>query len=572
MAAAWGLSSDSESSGSDSESSTPSPANAVHAAPRRVGRPRKIQDGPVPPLLPAPPAPSAVVLRDLATIIRPLGGTYPEAVARMISAASTSCEKLSDIDQKFVDRVLSPEPVPPQLPQLARLLGLCPRTVARKLFLTGSILYHGTRALAASLLSNLLNTKQLDRIKIRGVFRSVTYDETPLAVRVRESSSGPLSAACTSKLLQPYMEMCILTENLDTGVFSCTVMPLPCPLQVLDRGTGVNLKHGLDHATSIPGFSAFVDNCCQSDTFIGDVSACDRASANRVAEDGSYVQNKVPRLRMPCMAHIASTGQGRSFAATSVAVDGIVALGILMRNNAGSAAEVQQIIAQVLLSKLDDVIDAEPHPSCHVQVQYLNAFLRSTLPGTDSGRNRACKLLSLLTGDVRSNRIVLRVVGGRANIDLSKWSTAVSEAILPSQIETFPRHRWVNYVGAISSCALLNLHSFFSPVIMTWLAGREQVKTGPAALADGGGASWCISSDSDCDEQCRKVVSAPAPVMDNIVAAAAASSGGGNTSSFVAFNNAQKSKCRKWVLSKCRRCDRVHALVLAIVCYASPPG
>ena len=217
--------------------------------------------------------------------------------------------------------------------------------------------YSGSRCLAASLLSTYLILWQTKRVHIHGVLTNLCYDETPLTVRCKTpNKTGPeeeqktklQSAGMVGKLLCIDFEVAILTQKVDRPQrWQCSVMPIPCPVQILDRGTGEVLRHCIDAVTRIP---VLHDVCCVPDVFAADISCCDRASANGRCGDGLYAgaAARTKRLRMPCFAHTASTSQGRVYAVVSLDFTGLIAMS-LAQSGTGSDDAFRKCIVEVLL-------------------------------------------------------------------------------------------------------------------------------------------------------------------------------------------------------------------------------
>ena len=205
--------------------------------------------------------------------------------------------------------------------------------------------------------------------------------------------------------------------------------------------------------------------------FSADVSAADRAGSNRVCEDGLYADAPafVKRLRLPCVAHMASTSTGRGLSTVSREFTGLIATALAM-DPAGMVKELRGCIEEVLLESLLPVVDGPRLPDGHESVQYLRALLHLCLPPTEGGSQRCCFLLSLLTSDVREPYIQLRVPGGAANICTKTWARNVSHALLPRSIGVFARHRWCNSLPTVQPFVLIaNIHDLLYRAGVRWL-------------------------------------------------------------------------------------------------------
>ena len=127
-------------------------------------------------------------------------------------------------------------------------LGIPPQTINRKVLLAGAAIFYGARCLAASMLSKVVMLEKTGRLKVEGVFTFLSYDETPMQVRSRNpdkmrklSDTKPT----TSKLLQKELTLAILTRPLVAGnaelvkpKFDLALLHLPCPVHLMQRGTG----------------------------------------------------------------------------------------------------------------------------------------------------------------------------------------------------------------------------------------------------------------------------------------------------------------------------------------------
>ena len=87
----------------------------------------------------------------------------------------------------------------------------------------------------------------------------------------------------------------------------------------------------------------------QRDLFLTQAFIGDRASANDVGFDCAYARTlHIPRLRLPCLAHVASTYQGRSYASVSDDMSGIIGMSIAV-SNAGELTALRKCIVNLLL-------------------------------------------------------------------------------------------------------------------------------------------------------------------------------------------------------------------------------
>ena len=142
-------------------------------------------------------------------------------------------------------------------------LGIAPQTIKRKVLLAGAAIFYGARCLAASMLSKVVMLEKTGRLKVEGVFTFLSYDETPMQVRSRNSDKMkvPDAKPATSKLLQKELTLAILTRPLVAGnaelvkpKFDLALLHLPCPVHLMQRGTGEVTKLCLDEELDVPFF------------------------------------------------------------------------------------------------------------------------------------------------------------------------------------------------------------------------------------------------------------------------------------------------------------------------------
>ena len=445
-------------------------------------------------------ASAVAVCRPIGSYIRPVGDDAVSVMVGTLLQADVHASKSAGQDGAsstvgvLVEEYLGGLPeCPPSHSQAAKKTGLHRQTVQTKVKSMASAVFHGSRALAASVVSKVLRAQHDDDLKFIYCFQNVLYDETPLTLRGKK-----LDAAAPTKLFQSEVEVAVLTQSkANPRSFSCCVLALPQPVQSLKKGTGMILKTALNRACRVPFWRELEQS--NKDVFAAGISCCDRAGSNGVAEDQVYAATAdVARLRMPCYARIAATSQGRGFSAVAEMFTGIIA-GSLTMAKAGEADDFGECIQQALLDGLDlgGVLDAQPLPADSPAVRYLDDLLRLTLPGTDSGFARAQALRDLLTSDVREVSIWLRVPGGV--LDRKSWAKQVAENLLPTAIAVFPRHRWVNSADAVGAYALLGgVHDVLPRAGQLWMGERSKSGVRTLCLVDD---KWAVSDDEDAPKK-----------------------------------------------------------------------
>ena len=354
-----------ESSSGDSSStssSSPVPVRGRGRGQRPRGRPRRVPAAPEP-VVPSPTADVVAVAAELplSSFIRPLGGPSCELVARLLRRPAVE-EPPAEVSHYLGD--VAP---PVNVTRNAEKLNMPPRTFKRRMQTLAAAAFFGTRALAASLISTLQRKALQPTFRVVGIFRPVAYDETSMKTRVhrKENKEDP-QLPVTTKLLQAECQFMVLYQNLpleseeDKGAFDCIVLNLPCRVQVADRGTGEVLQAAVDKVSEIPGLASFRDE--NAAAFSTDVSHCDRAKSNNRAEDGLFARHGVPRVRMICVAHIASTAQGRGFSVVADDLTGIISMSLSQLSASGEAFAFQCHIRDVLFESIVGLHNRHPLP------------------------------------------------------------------------------------------------------------------------------------------------------------------------------------------------------------------
>ena len=291
---------------------------------------------------------------------------------------------------------------------MAKSLNMPRSSFTREIQYLAAACYAGTRALVQSVVLKHLTLASLGQLRIVSVMRFLSYDETPLTLRIADnapSQSQPSKSAChqkqkgtSSKLLQVESEYCVVSQSLETGEYLAVSVTLPLPLVILESGKGRCLRAALmQHCDDIPQLAMLLD--ASQIVFHLDASTCDRAASNDSAEDQLYFHEhglSVPRLRLPCFAHMVSTAQGKGFNIVQHIVTGIISTGLYMKL-AGQPKRFRLACRDVLILSVVDVLDIRLQPEPNDR---LEALLGLALPGTNAGQVLAEDLREPLTGDI----------------------------------------------------------------------------------------------------------------------------------------------------------------------------
>ena len=158
------------------------------------------------------------------------------------------------------------------------------------MFSTAAAVYYGSRCFAGGIISRITNLEMNKQVTVEAVFTFTSYDETPMVVRAARAQAGAKADAtpATSKLLQSEVEFGILTRHGER--YDLSLLSLPCPVHLLQRGTGEALKASLDELIDdIPFLHSL--QTVNANVFVCGVSAADRAQANNKAENGIYIMS-----------------------------------------------------------------------------------------------------------------------------------------------------------------------------------------------------------------------------------------------------------------------------------------
>ena len=378
--------------------------------------------------------PVAAQADSLSLVLRPVGGPLQSLVAKVVHNFAPGTDVGEDLT-KIVDLYLGPmraHNLGMSTFAMSSVLAIPPRDLQRRLLVGAEAVFVGSRALAASIISKLHVLQVNKKIRIEAVLTNILYDETPMIVRHGEKpehikAGASTGTAATSKLLCVELELGILQRDLDSGKLNFMVCSLPCPVQALQKGTGAIVKHALQKVCRVPLLDELRNTLRPSshrDSFLErpfsvDMSCCDRAGENRVAEDALYLDSAahIERLRMPCFVHIGSTSTGRGLSSVALDMTGMIATSLTM-DAAGAVASFRQCCVDTLVESMLPPIDAPRYGPDHESVIYLRDLLHLCIPFSDQGTKRANKLMSMLTSDIRELVIKIRILGGTANVDV----------------------------------------------------------------------------------------------------------------------------------------------------------
>ena len=529
-------SSSSASSGGESTSSTEliarlAPAPCVRAARRGRGRPRgqggtqadrarrdrllaargllALLPDEAPPAAPAPVAdavtrfgydivPRSAVYHGCAAVVPVLGQRVAGALADL---PSSSVDAAALVVSEYV---VGEEPLP-TMGSRGLITGFgCKsgdyRGLRRKLVRLGSSFVHCSLAMANGILGDFKDMAE------RGIAEPVCvsifdmYDETPLRLRTKDDTAGESSLPGVSKVVQSELDIAVLMllppeAGSAEGTYVSTVLKMPCPLSVVDRGTGECLKAAIDiNRLHLPNLRALISLCKY------EINACtaDRSNANDRAEDGKYAElPSALRARLPCFAHAAHTCQGRIMNPIHFEISGCIS-GSAVMDNASVKMKLRGRLSTVLRLGVR-VLDAPPLRPSHPAMRHLEQLLSLCLEESEDRGDRGAMLRRCLTADIEADDIVWRVQGGADHAAIKKWADDLAWALLPKLIKTVHKSRWLNGVYPQTQWGLLgNVWHLLRRGGSQWLEGlgaKLPSKRKAGAAAAPARSSWDLPSN-----------------------------------------------------------------------------
>ena len=182
------------------------------------------------------------------SLLRPVGGGEIEFIGKLMNLPDRDrrvTHEQKEESKKLIERFVPTMPHfcrhrrrIPSAAGVARELAIPPRTVQRRLLMTGAAVFYGSLCLVGGIISRITNLERDKKLKVEAVFTFTSYDETPMRVRARAKQEGPVDGkAVTSKLLQSELDVGILTSS--GGRFSLTLVTLPCPVHIFSNGVWV---------------------------------------------------------------------------------------------------------------------------------------------------------------------------------------------------------------------------------------------------------------------------------------------------------------------------------------------
>ena len=347
----------------------------------------------------------------------------------------------------------------------AHYLHMDRRTMKRRILEAASLGYITSRMYASSVFSHLLRAVAQEKITIANVTCAISWDETPLPMKAcavkaqrRVSMETPgfalpkdtkavmeshelrdLNDKGTMKVVQTSVSVTVVFRELEDSNVQCWVLPIVCPLSIVDRATGPALQAVLSEHASLP----VLGELRQAATLNQDICIRDSAAANIVSDEIGYAKGG-DNLRLPvgCAAHGVSNAQRYSFAAVKEMITGVISCSLAQRPG-GSVPLLRAAIVEVLLRRVE-VRRGFVLRSNDSRVSYKDAVLDLCVKKDAAGLARRANLQLLMNGDWQLDAVHLYISAGQ-DVDLRKWAVSVATLLLPSAIEVFPRRVFFNH-------------------------------------------------------------------------------------------------------------------------------
>ena len=413
----------------------------------------------------------------------------------------------------------------------AKLLGISRSALPEKVEELASMTYCCGRLLLEGVASHF--RAQIEQGKLEPLCECSLqiFDETPMPLRVNEHSaqgskatssdaivpySGlrqhrrALRTTTTTKLLQVERAEAFVVRDVVSKKFLCVVLPQAVPVLPMAQCVGETLWTAIEHRLS---WSPVWLQFCELFKFQAGLSVCDGASSNgryeaavlqsmlsRRKSDRAAGKTKA-RLRLFCEVHMLSTIVGRSYAALTSEISGLISLCLASRAS-GAIAMLRHALTDIIQSSVV-VHKCSPPLECHPR---LAAVLDVCLPHTSAGEVRKHTLRRLLTGNISLDVIDLCTLAQDPAI--CSYAESLSEALLPGTIGMFARHRWLTTLGPLKTVTLIdNVHHLLRRAGPLWIAYMRGKPRMPARFAQDDlipSVSWNPPNDDDDDKPSGK--------------------------------------------------------------------
>ena len=323
-------------------------------------------------------------------------------------------------------------------------------------------------------------SKQQSGLPARGCSRQIAMWKQSQAGKQSQLIGGRLDQVASAKIVQSDAKLVALCRHKASGRLLVFEHAIPQPLRIVESCSGSALAECLRRSADIPflrtlwdkfGFSAFV-------------TVSDNGSSNNLAERGIefLVLPFLHFIHMKCRIHKLHTVTGRTLKPFDEIVGGMVALALATK--AGGAARLRQAIETVLKDSVELVPNGIPPALGSAAGVFREHLFDLCLPLHKLGsESRRVLLRSLFNGNLQSDRIDVYYPAGDWTEET--WAREAANALLPCNLDVFPRHRWLSSVTIVNQILLLaGVHNVLKRAVLLWLGRDADANTLAPAIAD----------------------------------------------------------------------------------------
>lgn len=363
----------------------------------------------------------------------------------------------------------------------ASKLGIAPGTFRRGLVVAAAAVFLAARQSWAIWLQHMKALVVSGKLQCLMCVTSRTYDETPLKLRLSEDA-GQKSEAVIAKVLQTRLKVGWLFRHVDSGHSFFVHGLMPTKLQALEKTKAEDIAHAQTLALGdLPSFADMAtasSGTGSADHLQVHIASADRYSANLKAERGlQAARPQETPLRLPCIIHMASTSATWQLDRVSSQISAVVACGLILQPG-GMTRRFKKLLEEEINERLL-IFPGDP-PGGHIQShreQVYDLFLGLDLSNEESMRafrkRRAVQRAVLdrfLCGDLQDETNVhfyarhLPITRDEA-MDIVRKQ--ILNALVPSTLKIFPRHRWMGGEISVDWLGLIHAHhGLLKPVLL----------------------------------------------------------------------------------------------------------
>jgi hypothetical protein len=195
-----------------------------------------------------------------------------------------------------------------------------------------------TSLLMSRAMRSLSEAMKLDKVEGLAILTHLMYDETPLKLRLKDSSKNDSGVVATVKVFQGDLQVGFLVRDVGSGKVQLITIPVVLPLLPMDANTAEAMRLAIRlWFGTLKGLGEFGEHF---DHTI-DMAVSDRAASN-LRMERFFSNESSSRLWLPCVIHQISTAQGRQLDLVKPDITGLVRLSLAMRP-AGAIGRLKEV-------------------------------------------------------------------------------------------------------------------------------------------------------------------------------------------------------------------------------------